>query len=154
LDGSREVGNRGQVTGFRDQLQAPLLLFPADEKLNPPNPTILRLAPQGQATGTKDTEEEQDAKGQIVGYFIVLLLRHPHYSRAGLMAITDVYYLAPEHRKGGAGAKMLIELEKSLKGKAVKAYVSAKIHDGNDHQRLFEALNWRFTDKAFTKILR
>ena len=103
----------------------------------------------------RDAAEHGKGPGKIVGYFIALLWRHPHYSRAGLMALTDVYYLAPEFRKGGTGAKMLIALEHSLKAVGViKGYLSCKIHDDNDHQQLFEHLGWRFTDKAFTKIFK
>ena len=91
--------------------------------------------------------------GAIVGYFITLLLKHPHYSRSGLFAITDVYYLMPEHRLGGTGAKMLTAWERSLRERnVVKAYLSTKIQDGKDNTRLFERLGWRHTDNSFTKV--
>lgn len=90
--------------------------------------------------------------GRLVGYFIALILAHPHYSTAGKMAMTDVYYILPEFRKGGAGARMLAAVEQSLKAlKVTKAYLSTKIHD--DHSQLFERMGWRLTDKCFTKVL-
>lgn len=93
-----------------------------------------------------------ESHGKIVGYFIALILEHPHYSTAGRMAMTDVYYILPEFRKGGAGAKMLAAVEHSLKALEVsKAYLSTKVHD--DHSELFERMGWKLTDKCFTKLL-
>jgi hypothetical protein len=113
-----------------------------------------RSFPSASASGQAKNEPSQDDnKCAIVGYFIALLVTHPHYSRSGRMAITDVYYLAPEHRTGGAGALMLMAFERSLRGIASKAYMSCKIHGGNDRQGLFERLGWRWTDKAFTRLI-
>lgn len=90
--------------------------------------------------------------GKLVGYFIALVLGHPHYSTSGPMAMTDVYYILPEFRRGGAGAKMLAALEHSLRALNVtKAYLSTKVHQ--DHSILFEQMGWKLTDKCFTKLL-
>ena len=90
--------------------------------------------------------------GRLVGYFLGFLMIHPHYKEAGLMAVTDIYYLLPEARSGGTGAKLFIEVEKSLKERGVvKAYLSCKIHQ--DHTKLFTRLGWKPTDITFSKII-
>lgn len=52
---------------------------------------------------------------RLVGYVINFLIVHMHYSTAGKMALTDMYYLLPEFRKGGCGAKMFMFMEKALR---------------------------------------
>lgn len=92
------------------------------------------------------------ADGRMVGYYIAAICEHLHYQGAGLMAHTDLYYLLPEYRKGGCGAKMLIFLEKTLKEKGVvKIYASTKVHA--DRGPLFEALGFKLTDRIFTKYI-
>lgn len=89
--------------------------------------------------------------GQLVGYFLAFLMVNPHYKDAGLMAQTDVYWIAPEHRKGN-GAKLLVEAERTLRARGVKKmYLSCKVQ--HDHSEFFEALGWRKTDYVFAKIL-
>lgn len=90
--------------------------------------------------------------GRLVGYFLSFLMIHPHYKEAGLMAVTDFYYLLPEARSGGTGAKLFIEVEKLLRKRGVvKVYLSCKLHQ--DHTKLFKRLGWRPTDTTFTKYL-
>jgi GNAT superfamily N-acetyltransferase len=90
--------------------------------------------------------------GRLIGYFLAFLMVHPHYSNAGLMAIADVYYLLPEARSGGTGARLFAEVEKTLKARGVvKAYLSCKLHQ--DHSKLFTRLGWKPTDLTFTKYL-
>lgn len=88
----------------------------------------------------------------LAGYYIAFLGPHPHYKDSGVMAITDVYYVKPEFRRG-TGALLFMQAEKALKGIGVtKAYLSCKIHQ--NHSALFEALGWKATDLMFTKVLR
>lgn len=91
--------------------------------------------------------------GKLVGYFVAFVLPHAHYNKAGLMAFTDFYYMSESARAGGAGAKLLIEAERTLRERgAVKAYLSCKVHQ--DHSPLFEKLGWRKTDFSFCKMLQ
>lgn len=88
--------------------------------------------------------------GRLIGYFLAFLMIHPHYKDAGLMAIADIYYLLPEERSGGTGARLFAEVEESLKRRGVvKAYLSCKIHQ--DHTKLFTRMGWKPTDLTFTK---
>jgi len=92
-------------------------------------------------------------EGRLVGYFLAIVMPHMHYKDAGPMAFTDMYFIHPDYRIGGTGAKMLAEVERTLRARGVvKAYLSTKVHQ--DHSDLFEKMGWRFTDKAFTKSFR
>lgn len=103
------------------------------------------------------------ADSKLVGYFILTLIPHLHYKSAGLMAYTDVYYILPEFRKGGAGVRLIKFVERTLKLRrvshpvygedlrVVKMYLSCKLKQ--DHTEVFEALGFRATDKVFTKLL-
>jgi GNAT superfamily N-acetyltransferase len=91
-------------------------------------------------------------KGQLVGYYTAAILPHLHYSDAGLMASTDMYFMLPEYRKGNNGALFLVAIEKTLKDRGVKkVYISCKAH--HDLSPLFEALGYTFSDKMFTRML-
>lgn len=92
------------------------------------------------------------AEGVLVGYYYGMLLNHLHYKDAGLMCYTDVYYLKPEHRKGGAGAKFMLAIQQILKFRGVvKLYMSTKVHQ--DNGALFERLGMKLSDRVFTKLL-
>lgn len=88
----------------------------------------------------------------MFGYYVAIVMPHLHYKDSGVMAFTDMYYILPEYRKGGCGAKFLIEVERTLRERGVvKAYISSKLHQ--DHSALFEALGWRPSDISFVKCL-
>lgn len=92
------------------------------------------------------------ADGELVGYYYGLLMNHLHYKDAGLMCYTDVYYMKPENRHGGEGAKFMIAVMESLKERGViKLYMSTKVHQ--DNGALFERLGMKCTDRIFTKML-
>lgn len=89
---------------------------------------------------------------KLVGYYIAMIVIHPHYQSFGPMAMTDIYYLSPEYRKGTIAFEMMAELEKSLKIRGVKkAYSSCKAH--KDLTPLFQKCGWRLTDICFTKMI-
>jgi GNAT superfamily N-acetyltransferase len=91
-------------------------------------------------------------ESKIVGYHISGLLPHMHYKSSGLMAYTDVYFLHPDHRFGGNGAKMLMEVERTLAERGIrKFYISTKVH--SDNSALLEKMGYRWTDKIYTKLL-
>jgi L-amino acid N-acyltransferase YncA len=90
--------------------------------------------------------------GKVVGYHISALVPHMHYESAGLMAYTDVYFLHPDYRRGGTGAKMLMEVERTLRQRGIrKFYMSTKAH--MDHSAMLAAMGYKFTDRIFTKVL-
>lgn len=107
--------------------------------------------------------EKADVEGQIlivtarcaerlIGYFIALTVPHMHYESSGKMAYPDIYYVLPEFRRAGVGAKLLLALEIACKAIGiVKIYMSCKVHQ--DHSQLFELLGYKPSDLVFTKVL-
>lgn len=90
--------------------------------------------------------------GKLIGYHMALIVTHPHYKDAGLMATTDMFYILPEHRKAGVGAKLIMAAESSLRERGVvKAFIGTKLHQS--HEKLLEALGWKPTDMVFSKLL-
>jgi GNAT superfamily N-acetyltransferase len=91
-------------------------------------------------------------EGNLVGYFLAVVMAHLHYKDAGLMAFTDMYFVIPEYRVGGCGVKMFMEVERTLRERGVvKIYLSCKVHQ--DHSELFEALGYNASDISFTKYI-
>jgi GNAT superfamily N-acetyltransferase len=89
---------------------------------------------------------------QVIGYFVVLVQPNPHYKDAGLMAFTDMYYLAPAHRKGLLGLQLFSFMERSLKRRGVvKFYTSHKLH--RSRASMFALLGFKPTDIVYSKIL-
>jgi hypothetical protein len=89
--------------------------------------------------------------GQLVGYIMSFIMPHFHYKSSGNMCLIDMFWTKPEYRHG-TGARLFIEWEKRMRErKVVRLITSCKVHQ--DHQRLFELLGFRFTDKTFMKSL-
>lgn len=91
--------------------------------------------------------------GTLIGYYIAIVINHhPHYKTSGPVSTTDMFYILPEHRTGGCGARLLMMAEKTLRERGVhKAFISVKLK--MDHSALLEKLGWTATDKVFAKIL-
>ena len=89
----------------------------------------------------------------VVGYYIAIIIKnHPHNKTAGPVSTTDMFYVSPNYRRGGAGAKLLMFAENALRSRGVtKASLSTKLKFTN--QVLLEALGWEATDLVFQKIL-
>ena len=86
--------------------------------------------------------------GRLVGYFIAGITGHLHYATSGLMAYNDMYFILPEHRRGGTGAKMFVKVLETLRERGVvEGYFSTKVHQ--DHGAFFEALGGELTDKTY-----
>lgn len=90
---------------------------------------------------------------ELVGYFAYLITPHPHYFGQGLFALTDMYYLRPEYRKGNTGAKLFLFAEREWrKLGVVKAYTSHKLH--RDRSKLLLGLGWLPCDVMYSKVLK
>lgn len=90
--------------------------------------------------------------GRLVGYAVNFIITHIHYASAGLMSLTDMYFVIPAYRRAGNGAKMFAFMESCLKKRGVvQMHTSCKVHQ--DHTEMLEALGWKFTDKTFMKYL-
>lgn len=89
--------------------------------------------------------------GKIVGYHLSIVKPHLHY-RTSLHAQTDVYYIAPEHRKGMTGVRLFKEVELSLKSRGVKKMITGtKL--SLDMSAIFKRLGWRETERTYTKCI-
>lgn len=89
---------------------------------------------------------------KLVGYCLMMIVPHFHYKSSGKMGYVDVYYLLPEYRKGGNGARLFMAMEIALKAIGVRElYQSTKIH--KDESRLFEALGYKKSDIILRKYI-
>ena len=91
--------------------------------------------------------------GELVGYYVgILIAHHPHNKDAGKVATCDMFYVGKEHRRGGAGVKLLRAVENELRKQGVrKATISTKKHFEN--AALLDALGWEVTDIVRQKVL-
>jgi GNAT superfamily N-acetyltransferase len=88
-------------------------------------------------------------QGKLVGYYVAFVRPHLHYAHS-LTAFTDVYYLAPELRKGSYGIKLFREAERTLKLRGVERMCNTtKLHKFVG--RLFEYLGWIKTEIVYVK---
>lgn len=89
--------------------------------------------------------------GYLIGYLVAFVMPHMHYKSAGLMALTDMYFIRPQSRRG-CGARMFVEFEKRMKARGVvQIMTGCKKHQ--DHTKLLHALGWKDTDITFIKVL-
>lgn len=87
--------------------------------------------------------------GKVVGYYVAFVNPHLHYAHK-LVAVTDVYYLTPDVRKGFAGLKLFKEAERTLKMRGVqRVFSGTKLH--KDMGKLFERLGWQETERLYVK---
>lgn len=87
--------------------------------------------------------------GAIVGYYVAFVNVHLHYAHS-LTALTDVYYIHPDHRKGSVGIKLFKEAERTLKARGVQRIFSGT-KKSKDMSKLFEFLGWTHNENLFVK---
>jgi hypothetical protein len=88
---------------------------------------------------------------RLIGYLMAFLMPHFHYKSAGLMAVTDMYFVLPEFRTG-TGLRLFLNFEQRMRELGVVQMItSCKLH--SDHTALLERLGWQWTDKTFMKLL-
>ncbi len=91
------------------------------------------------------------AAGELVGYQIFLVTPHLHYRRS-LTALSDVVYLAPEHRLGTAGIRLMRCAEAELKRRGVQRVVqNVKLH--TDWGRVLERMGYAPIERIYSKLL-
>jgi L-amino acid N-acyltransferase YncA len=110
----------------------------------------------------RDAYAALDAAGQLhivtvrdvevlVGYHLSIVRPHLHY-KTTLHAFVDVYYLAPEYRQGLTGYRLFQVTERTLRALGVqKIMTGTKVY--KDMSRLFERLQYRETERLWTKVL-
>jgi GNAT superfamily N-acetyltransferase len=91
------------------------------------------------------------SEGNLVGYYLGILMQHPHYSGTKV-AFVDVFYLRPEFRKGTNGLEFMIAIEHECRARGAQvATMSTKLH--KDVGMVLESLGWRETDRVYRKAL-
>jgi len=89
--------------------------------------------------------------GILIGYFVVIATRHLHY-KDHIFAYNDIIYIAPEHRKGFAGWRLIKYAEKKLKEQgATIMLINVKRHKPFD--ALLERLGFSHIESIFSKRL-
>lgn len=89
----------------------------------------------------------------LVGYHAAVVSGHLHY-KSTLHAITDVYWLDPDYRRGGVGKQLMQFSEAAAKEKgARKLFTAVKLHNGLDAGPLFEALGYKAVERLYAKII-
>lgn len=89
--------------------------------------------------------------GVLKGYIVGFVRPHFHY-HSTLHCYTDVFWLHPDHRKGGLGVKLFREYEAALKQRGVvRAYIACKTFF--DLRPLFEALGWEHIEYQYAKLI-
>jgi GNAT superfamily N-acetyltransferase len=88
---------------------------------------------------------------ELIGYMIFTITPHLHY-KSCITAYEDLYFVKKEYRKGRIGIRLFQYAEKVLKERGVKRIVlHTKVH--LDNSKLFEYLDYKFTDKLYQKLL-
>lgn len=98
--------------------------------------------------------------GELVGYDIFFVQPTLHYATS-TWALNDILYLAPEHRKGLAGARLIREAEQRLRELGVqKVLYHSKLHlnlgrhsEGDTVGRLLRRLGYAHVENVWAKML-
>jgi hypothetical protein len=90
--------------------------------------------------------------GKLIGYYIAILGKSLHYKTI-IGAAEDIHYIAPEHRKGTVGIRLLVEAEKMIRA-ARATLTMAKTKVAHDHGLIFERLGYRPFERVFVKVLK
>lgn len=115
-------------------------------KLNPDWEVYNSLYQSGQLGIYTARKEEK-----LVGYFVVIATPNPHY-KDHIFAVNDILYLAPEHRKGFVGAKLIKFAEKDLKELGVSVLtINTKVHKPFDS--LMEHLGFGLIERVYSKYI-
>lgn len=88
---------------------------------------------------------------KIVGYHWSFVRYHSRF-KDSLTAITDVFFLHPDYRKGRNGIDLFKFVEKTLKELGVKRMItSSKIN--HDKSKIFDYLKWDRQEIVYTKYI-
>jgi GNAT superfamily N-acetyltransferase len=89
--------------------------------------------------------------GELIGYHAAFLSNHPHYKN-DLMALTDIFYLTPEFRRGLLGFRFFRFIEGELKKLGVVKMMAGS-KTSLDLRVLFIRLGWIETDIMHGKYI-
>lgn len=115
--------------------------------LDPDFDEYRRLAEAGQLHVTVARK-----RGACVGYAVVVVRRHLHY-RTSLTGFFDLYYVAPEFRRGWTGVNLFRAVERVMRARGVeRLFTGTKV--SLDMSRLFERLGYEPSERLHVKLLK
>lgn len=91
------------------------------------------------------------ADGKLVGYYLSMLDRHPHYKN-DLMCVSDMFYIEPEYRLGSVGIEMFDALEREMRRLGVKVMMTV-LKPSNDISPMLERLGWFEAGYIYSKYI-
>lgn len=86
--------------------------------------------------------------GTLTGYIIMMICMHPHYCHVK-MAVDDVHFLHPGHRKGSVGLRLLAAAKEEMQRRGVQL-MSLRTKDEHNHGILFERIGFKRQDVVYT----
>lgn len=90
--------------------------------------------------------------GALVGYAAYFVLPNMHY-RTKLVAESDVFFLAPEERRGLAGLRLLQYADKALTAEGVAAIIN-KVKCSHDCGRLFARMGYTHFEDHYMRVVQ
>lgn len=88
--------------------------------------------------------------GVLVGYAVFVVVESQLHYKGIKAATNDVLFIAPEHRKGSAGFKLLKYAEQKLRGIGVRI-LSIGITDKRDWGRIAERMGYIPSERIYFK---
>lgn len=89
--------------------------------------------------------------GKLIGYSFWIVAKHLHY-KTWLYAVSDVYWLDPEHRKTGIALDFFFKIEDWLKGLGVKS-ITVQDKLTHKHNNFFNKLGYKPIEQLYEKII-
>jgi Acetyltransferase (GNAT) family len=89
--------------------------------------------------------------GELVGYSVFMLIRHPHY-QSTVFAMNDVIFVRMEHRKSRIGLSLIRQSEKALKALGARK-ISWHVKVTNDLSRILAAKGYATDEINMGKLL-
>lgn len=86
--------------------------------------------------------------GTLVGYIVMMICMHPHYCHVK-MAIDDIHFLHPAHRKGSVGLRLLVAAKEEMQRRGVQV-MSLRTKASQNHGLLFERIGFKQQDIVYT----
>lgn len=93
----------------------------------------------------------RDDGGRLIGYVVMLVSEHLHYA-GSLQALQDTIYLHPDHRKGGAGPRLLRHADEQLKSEGVRV-VYRQSSERRDIGPLLESMGYQLVERVYARRL-
>jgi Acetyltransferase (GNAT) family len=90
-------------------------------------------------------------EGELVGYSVFMLIRHPHY-QSTVHAMNDVIFVRAPHRQSRVGLGLIRESERTLKALGARK-ISWHIKLSNDLDKILLAKGYDFDEMIMGKLL-